>query len=508
MNDNTPIKLDGWYSLPEEILVQIVKYVQQAVTSSERVSIAHDKGHRLVSTLCHQSDAVTNQWVYPPNDNPILTTFQSLAAVDKKLYRLCRPALWAKLFFPSSAPQHISHWTQDLLPRHGSYVQSVEMKLSSDWLEDIPSQVYDPITRIPKHSQSKRSSSSTNLLTNPEQAILDNTLNGHLDNLSIFFSGDPPESPEPLSPASMRDILRLCPNIQSLHVYTPGDDEELHSHRNLQKRFIAVLQEVPMLRKLVISGLEYMKSTVDVTCMAEVLSGLRLLQSFHYRCWLHSNSSGLQKFATSISELEHLRELEFNFIEESDDTWPNLPPAHALRFLILFYSPHSTLMSSRAPLSISRFAPNVTRLDLQVAIGNSTETSEWNQKLSSETNLDKPQIFQFFALTHLIIHIQSDCNFFLSFRVCKNVQIFTYHGLQDRQWDSMTELICSSTWPKLKTLRLQRLCAEVESSPNSEIDEFEHEFKREQEVFLCQKLLRKFCQEEDIELELAGFGCH
>lgn len=79
--------------LPNEILSKILDEVHEIdLAIIERASIRHRKWNLLEKV---SFKGKLHSWVYPIHElDPILTSFQSLATVNKKFHTLCCPILW------------------------------------------------------------------------------------------------------------------------------------------------------------------------------------------------------------------------------------------------------------------------------------------------------------------------------------------------------------------------------------------------------------------------------
>lgn len=123
---SSPLSLQtiSWDQLPEEILLEIVQLVRATSRMDPLLSqydlalgasnSSQEELSRCSKSLC-ESKAIKSEWLerwsnlakvssdgphlsawssYPATDSNRLTDFQSLACVDRRLYKLCRPLLW------------------------------------------------------------------------------------------------------------------------------------------------------------------------------------------------------------------------------------------------------------------------------------------------------------------------------------------------------------------------------------------------------------------------------
>lgn len=86
--------LTSWSDLPELVIQNILDFVRLISALEERTSVYDRKKKILTEVNVNPSDHGPCYQVYQDLEDPILTSFQSLALVDRRTYELCRPLLW------------------------------------------------------------------------------------------------------------------------------------------------------------------------------------------------------------------------------------------------------------------------------------------------------------------------------------------------------------------------------------------------------------------------------
>ncbi|EGG06673.1 uncharacterized protein MELLADRAFT_77794 [Melampsora larici-populina 98AG31] len=448
-------KISPFLNLPIEILARIINYLEKI--SLKEVDELHQlKFARATRTRQFLNGRFRHYYSALNDSEPILTSLQSLACVNRSMEKLCRTWLWKTIKFPSSLPVPIDTWTEGILPKYGESVQSLSIYLSVHCLMS-PSKV----------------SKST---------LYDNTIRcpNDCDKPTIK---DIKSRIAKLNPVSVIRIIMQCPNLQILAINlpdkpTPYQPEDV---KRLENLLIPLVIRLPHLKRLNIM------SSSDVSYREEIASSLvskiPTLQSFSFLGRPGNpipSSSALrapESLSYQLSKLEHLNELELalpHFVDSRwiSHTWPtklvdlklilceNLSLNDLYKF-IKFFAPTLECLSIAVGL---RHLDNLMHMNQD---GFETDSDGEDDIFNSENDegihlndqylnhgsswaenhrLDLPR------LTQLTLFDAKPYGLLKSFQDCKDI---TWLVCCQPDWTLIEKLVNSRTWPCLRFLGLE-----------------------------------------------------
>ncbi|EGG11371.1 uncharacterized protein MELLADRAFT_76644 [Melampsora larici-populina 98AG31] len=391
--------------LPEEILDIIVNIVY--LYSSKEYSAMRQRKQENRGSWTSQEDM--EDGVY--KRLPPLTTFQSLALVNRKFYRLCRPRLWQNLRFPTSLPTSLSHWTQDILLNHGKRVKTFSFRL-----EDM-----SLITYVDGE------------LSDLEKSAYDNTMpRGELEDLteySVFGIGQ----------TNIRKIFKACPCLESVIMCIPENTYVSQPSSARTSRLIGLFGLIPQLQHLRLTSLRYNLGLTGeiVIDLLKKLPSLVSLDLCHFKFFEKSTTE--ESLGWNLAQLQKLCVIRLFEVTCEDQTWNLKSWLQQLTTLEISDCPGLTPRMVHKLLSGS--APCLTRLKLHV------------QHLSGKSDfVDQTDLP---ALKQLILGSEAGVSI-LSFKGCKDIELIKSPRIMTNDlWDSMKHLLSIYTWPKLSVLDLQ-----------------------------------------------------
>ncbi|EGG11466.1 uncharacterized protein MELLADRAFT_59652 [Melampsora larici-populina 98AG31] len=424
----------GLMDLPVEVFNNIVEHLDcMAKLEAEEIEEKREEGQVMI----YGSAGRKPYWTYLHQHPPILNTIQNFSLISRE-----------NLQFPTSLPAPIDLWTNDILLRHGSYVQSLSLMLSQNCSVPLGGPVdYDPF----------------------------------YDNLITDFQDDPPI--KWISPKNIRDLIDRCPNLSTLRFHFDYDEpfEDEGRRAAFMIDLVPLLASLKQLRHLTLED-DY-ASTIENEVTSKVIQSLPLLESF--TCTGHSTSDDDRKldnasFGFNLSKLKSLSRLNLCRIDIHDNwclyNWPRT---------ITELTIHDCwrLLPSTAHGIIQHITPHLRKLDISFyyAVGDDIGAVDpaWN-----------PQIrFSLPVLADLKI---SPLNATLldSFQNCLSMSCLqgTYKSLEHCQ--SLNKILSKAPWPQLKTLVVR---------PHSEYlspTEFAHQYQEIEDQLV---LLEKYCEQGKIE---------
>lgn len=458
----------GLLSLPLEVIDVIIGYVHLNSLAENADHHGHGLWGRRKSQLALvPTDKACQRYIMQLDHIiPILNSLQSLGAVNKHFHELCRPLLWKVIEFPTRLPIPISMWIKTILPRHGLLVRSLSVRMSAFFLKSSQ----DPF---------RHSSRYDNTVSRKTERCLK-----HVDRCNCFVR-------EMLSPKAVAGILLQCPNLSTFSITFPSSDhcfdrsmEDGHI-RGVQKFLTHLFPITPTFIRLRHLALHHINGAVLTDeVMSRIFQSLPLLESFTESDqtvlnveddWRPSHS-GLP-----LSQLTHLSRLRLDRVASVDFAWTRHLWPQLITDLHLERCPNMT--PSIAHSLVQHIAPHLTRLRLNLS-GDLNYT-----ELRTHWVRDHP-----FNLPELLeLYLEPYGHDFLpGFKSCKKLRSIRCDHVLRADWESVQYHICTSTWPKLKSVSfIGELVFE------SELDH--HEAERMESY---ERLLLEYCEQNDIHHEI------
>lgn len=330
------------------------------------------------------------------------------------------------LIFPTSLSVPLSLWTKEILPKHGSLVQKLTVKMSAE------------VLAVPWHSSFQTD-------------FHDNTY-------SLWLI--PTTGQQPISPQGMTSMVEQCPNIVELVLQFPSigydcnndlsSDHEDH-HRNTYSYVLNMSPLISGLAKLRHLGLEDY-ADCPVACRAEqviipLISCLPLLESLSCKGFRRIESDYEAKsLAIHVSQLEHLSRIDLCYNRFPDKFWLQVPWSGLLTDVSLV---GTGLSITELNLLVHKLAPNLNKLKcaFDTYIGEFEGQQSW---------LDK-NLFNLPRLANLTVDLEDRTAKFISaFRDCKALQRLTYISRYDPPSCSMLlDFLSRNFWPLLTFIKIQ-----------------------------------------------------
>ncbi|KAG0142079.1 hypothetical protein CROQUDRAFT_253832 [Cronartium quercuum f. sp. fusiforme G11] len=438
--------------LPTEVLNKIIEEVDSAAGDE-----AEEMFDIKVLRLTKMDTWKPTHWVYEPSKQPELNSVQALGTVNRRFHTLCSPWLWKKICFPTSIPAQLEKWTKDLLPKYGTFVQVADFQFSADWY-------LDP-------------------LKNATQPKYDNTLLAPGDSAPKYLDEDGVRF-QLLSPASITALLVHCPNLIELEMdcdlnEETLDDETEDAPDGLEARLITLFSRLPGLRRLTIKGDAQIQ--IRDECMAKIIEKLPLLETISCDCVERSpGGEGAHHLMQQLSQLKHLTSLQLEQVESVDGTWALAPWRPPLKVLKLVGCSH--FAATDVHQLICCLGSQLTQLKLDFY-----EPSEYlpptpEKRLEDREWMAKHQLCLPLLYT-LKIRNDPRLDILSSFQECKALRTLVYDYMSPEMWCHLADLVCASTWPCLKILR---------------IDQPQEYDTSDWDIVISQNRLKEFCETKHI----------
>ncbi|EGG10015.1 uncharacterized protein MELLADRAFT_95104 [Melampsora larici-populina 98AG31] len=386
--------------LPEEILDNIVNIIY-LYSTKEDSTMRRRKNERITwDENLGQEEGVSNQ--LPP-----LTTFQSLAVVNRKYHRLCLPRMWQKLWFPTSSPEPLSRWTEGLLLNHGRLVKTFKFEL-----EDL--------------------------------LLIDNAFGGEFRR-STYDNQVIPETLEDLTLylrcgiglMNIQKIFNACPRLESVSMDIREKSYLSQLSSPMKSRLIGLFGLIPQLQHLDLWNLHW-GLHLPGEFVIDVLKELPSLVALELRRFQFVEKSSIEEsLGWNLAQLQNLRKLRLEDVTCKDQTWNLNSWPRQLTSLEIYCRRGLTPVMVHNLLSGS--APCLTRLRLQF---------DYRPEESDVDILtDLP------ALKQLILGVPGFS--LTSFKGCKNIESIDYKRIMNSdRWDMVKHILCTYPWPKLSVLNL------------------------------------------------------
>lgn len=426
-SNTSPQSIINRADFPEEILDNIVNMVHHQ-SLDEHESINKRKMERISRT---PKEGLSYEVYLGHGGPPVLTTFQNLAVVNRKFYRLCRPKLWQKIVFPTSAPAPLSLWTDDLLLKHSHSVKSAQFEL-----EDL-------------HVPWDRSRFSET-----ERSLYDNTspLPAHFPRYSIGLM-------------SITKIFKLCPSIESVSLSLPGflppsQDVSEWLFRVAMPLKLA-LQLLPQLQHFTFTNNRPRDISGNLLIdIIKILPSLISLELSHLE--FPQKEKEEDSFGWNLAQLQQLRKLSLQSILCKDQTWTLKSWVSRLETFDLIFCEGMT--PSTAHELLSGNTPFLTRLGIDLG--------DFRGRSDINVRFDIP------ALQNLHVENYESPDLLVHFENCKGIERLQYSGsLFKEHRDSMKNLLSRRAWPKLSLLDIRFSYDEISRRVGSkELEEFTKPF--------------------------------
>ncbi|KAH9823065.1 hypothetical protein DFH28DRAFT_1103318 [Melampsora americana] len=478
--------------LPDEILLEIIKYLK--LENSNENSLNLLKKNQNLITLT--SGKRTTLWTYQHKpQTPILTSFQSFSIVNRRLYSICRPLLWKALHFPTLMPIPMSYWNDEILPKHGNYVQSITIRLTYQWFEIPPKPLsikhssgngilnhYSLRARKIKFIEQDKDFWQVPIMNSDNLAVSAFRLPNELDHFDFK------QKLHGLSPQNVIKVISQCLQLSTLKIICPDsgfaspDPIEMWILRN---NLTSLLLDLNQLRHLQIGG--PWLSSILAGCIIEPIKILPLLESLEFIKVTVERSEEVDSLATCLTNCQHLKRLALHDVDVIDGSWGCHSGPPELTDLSL--RDCSNLWLSNTPWFISTWAPRLTHLELKFDEPWSLHFRPLQEDLSEFEPRENP--FDLPFLTHLSIWPHSSCDYYLCFKDCKSIKVLTFYDFLLEDHSSFTEFILTHPFPKLELLSLPvpEICYPLESDSNQKV-----------------LPLETFCKSKGIHLHLSSYS--
>ncbi|KAG0150558.1 hypothetical protein CROQUDRAFT_130553 [Cronartium quercuum f. sp. fusiforme G11] len=509
---NTPIKFikpectsmsSPMGSLPDEILIKIINYVRSFNNLGKNDYVFNQRWERLIKVTAFGQ---TPRYVYA-NREPILDHFQALGSVNQRFYRICRPLLWKHLELPNRLPTPMTRWTSELLPKHGTLIESINMELSDDWFEPL---IYeDSLTNITKVDLNGL---ETYLPTNIRDNLILSTYEE--DFVRLHPAVDPPQH---ISPENAKLVISQCPNLRSISLSLPANLNKFEEDYLSDISYEPNEPEGPfrlrhyhlcdLLSSLKSSALQNLQldfrfhSTISDEGLIQIMNKLPI--SLKSLSWsggpstsVPSNKIGSNIFTKSLTNLLELESLSLRQINCLDSSWIECKPIRSLNKLQIYRC--ENFQVSLVPRAISTLAPNLTQLIIKFGSlwGDDDDDDEFvNKNQFVYDRLNPNHQFDLPSLLDLTIDHFKGCDLSLSFQTCQNLRAISYENLSTQIWISFIKLICNSTWPQLDYLYLPYPTSDDDDDEGTD----ESTSTRSERLFY-KRQLKSFCLKSNIKL--------
>lgn len=244
----------------------------------------------------------------------------------------------------------------------------------------------------------------------------------------------------------MSRILAHCPHLSSFNLSfillnrlpeSPPLSSVTCAH-TFKSRLIPALRGLTSLRKL---HLSYANDLLGNGNLALILKCMPLLESFCVSFLLDNTPAC--SLGKPLSTLKHLLELRLWEVLPVDLTWCRDPWPKPITHLRLHECSNVTPTSVRS--LVHHIAPNVTdlRINFELEMSYSSDVPNWHRN----HQFDLPSL-------ETLKLISYDHNLLPCFKGCKELSCVSI-SIAMKHWESIQRLICASTWPKLRHLRLR-----------------------------------------------------
>lgn len=306
-----------------------------------------------------------------------------------------------------------------ILFRHGESVSSISIELSDDWLQNHDAQgwVYHP---------------SENLKCD-----------------------DPYTPRKGLSHKTVVKILVMLPNLHSIHFTLPKLPSPTAANDPppalLFSRLEDATSNLPGLRHLCL-----LRDSVECFCISDkyvtgIIKRLPLLESLECNLLRRSSSSDpTDSFEWNLAQLSNLSRLYLSACSNVDGGWcAQIWPKKITKLRL---TECDSLTARDLHRLLPSFAPNLIDLDFEIS-------EDQLPPLPSTPN-DPGYFFNLPSLTslgsHDTPHRDADSNLLAHFQHCKELTFISEAHLAPSQWKVIADLVCATTWPKLKELHLRQ----------------------------------------------------
>lgn len=404
-------------NFPEEVLEKIINFVyhQSQLDTTEHDSINESRTERIVHT---PPDCPPYAVYLDHQAPPILTTFQNLAVLNRRFHRICLPKLWEKIRFPSDQPAPISHWTENILLKHGNLVKSASFELDKN-LFNGNDELF-----------------GTNIVES-ESTLCDNTV-PCLIRESTWLQKD---GRYRIGLVNIQKIFQTCPALKSVQVIVPDHDGNLAGVIPATRRLQALLVTLPRLQHLRLDARAQHRLVGGfVTSLVQALPSL---VSLELSGWSFALAVSIEhSFGSIISHHQNLRNLSLENVTFDDQTWTL--NSWIKRLTTLEIRRCKDLSARMLYTLLSGNAPSLTKLCIQL--------DKFHPRSDLTEQVDLPSLKELNLLHHFEIDLLKN------FETCKDLEVLECCGdLEEELWNPIQRHLSLSTWPKLFILRLRQV---------------------------------------------------
>ncbi|EGF98716.1 uncharacterized protein MELLADRAFT_113310 [Melampsora larici-populina 98AG31] len=395
----------GLMDLPTEVFDKILETLDCIATLEARdIHAERSKGMVSITGPGEQEPYRT----YLHRNPPILNTIQTFSLTSRKIHHLCRPWLWRKLRFPTSLPAPMDLWTEDILLRQGSYVQSLSITLSPNCSK--------PLDETVQHD-----------------SFYDNLIPGDY-------------KVEDVSPKNVRELINRCPNLSTLDIKYDYHEapEDAGGTETFLLGLIPLLSSLKQLRHLAVQG-RYKQKNMNAF-PTDVVASLPLLESFDFAglaAYAGQPKLGDGSFGLNLSKLKFLSRLHLWFIDDIDANWCLYSWPRTITELTIHQC--DNLLPSSANQIIHHIAPYLTKLRLEFGNKQGDDSWETDPSWSPQSCFSLPFLIDLALTTR-------NADLLYGFQDCKSLSCLEWNYRTSTQFRTLETIVSKNTWPQLRKL--------------------------------------------------------
>lgn len=216
----------------------------------------------------------------------------------------------------------MSLWNEEILPKHGSHVEVIDVGLRSEWLQIHAAQ--------DKHQKSLRDSDVNTIKFIEEDKEFWEVDDIYSDNLNVSAAQNMlgvdvgkiiMRELYGLCPENLFKVLSHCPNLTSLYLNCPDNDSkapDTEEMQNLSHNFLSLFADLKRLQHLKIRGPKYNYTSISAGCFIEPISHLPLLESLELVHVSADDGSEVDNLATCLHNLKNLKQLILKEVDVID----------------------------------------------------------------------------------------------------------------------------------------------------------------------------------------------
>ncbi|KAH9823061.1 hypothetical protein DFH28DRAFT_945911 [Melampsora americana] len=444
--------------LPDELILKIAGY---SLDDPKKLEEIHHKkinqGNNLVS------GRKTYLWLYQHNpQSPIMTSLQSFSIVNRRIYCICRPIIWKSLKFPSDISSPMSLWNQEILPRHGCYVEVLDVGLRSEWLQvpKCPPSIKRVIEDKSSRRHSLRSSDINKIKFIDEKKDFSEVDHIYSDNLAIdtypgcaSFCEVTSRELYGLGLENVFKVLSHCENLTTLKLTFPTKAPRARSVegvQNLSGNLTSLFSDLKHLKRLKIQGTG--EASIFGDSFTKPIARLTFLESLELAYLSDDNWELSRSLPTCLSNLKSIKQLVLKDVDVMDGSWICHKAPPQLIDLKLLDCNQFTL--TEVPFFLDAWSPHLTHLELR--FNRNLEVLPTDEYPEFDPDLYAAKLPE---LTHLTIWPHSECHFVRCFAGCKNLRYLKFHqtcygmDILDELSD-FSDFIITTQFPHLKSIEI------------------------------------------------------